>query len=817
MNKYICIHGHFYQPPRENPWLEAVELQDSAYPYHDWNKRITAECYAPNAKSRILDEKGRIIHMVNNYAKISFNFGPTLLAWMEKNASFVYESILEADRKSQEHYSGHGSALAQAYNHTILPLSSTRDRYTQILWGIGDFEHRFGRKPEGMWLPETAVDLETLDILSEQGIAFSILAPHQAKRIRRQDRGRWKNVQEDVLDITLPYLLRLPSGRSICLFFYNSAVSRAVAFEKLLSNGESFAQRLLKNFSRKPDQPQLVHVATDGESYGHHHQFGDMALAFALHYIETNRLARLTNYGEYLTKYPPVHEVEIHENTSWSCPHGVERWRNNCGCHSGKHPEWHQKWRAPLRDALNWLRDHLDTCFERESPRFLKDPWEARNEYIRVILDRSSDNTNRFLEKFAAHPLNEKEKVSAIKILELERHAMFMFTSCGWFFDELSGIETRQILQYAGRAIQLAQEVCGEDLEPQFLKRLKKAKSNLQEHRDGLKIYEESVSTAMADIKKVGAHYAMCSLFKEYERPSSFYCYDVDQEDTEVWEAGKARLLLGKAHFFSEITKESEVLTFGALHLGGHDLRCGVKEFETEMSYRRAIESVSDPFICTDFPTTVRYLEVLFSGATFSLKSLFRDEEIRILGLILDSIFLDAENIYRQLYEDYAPLMRFFKDSALAPPKKVLMAAEFVLNTSLNEAFKNEEIDPERIKSFLEKARAGGVDLDMITLEYALRKNLERMTSVLSEDPAQLSQLRRLDTAIGMVESLPFQVNLWTVQNSCYEVLQSVYPEMRSKAEQGDETANDWIRCFDALGKKLSLAVGQNHEPITKP
>jgi alpha-amylase/alpha-mannosidase (GH57 family) len=808
VNKYICIHGHFYQPPRENPWLEAVELQDSAYPYHDWNKRITAECYAPNAKTRILNDKGRIIRMVNNYAKKSFNFGPTLLAWMEKNASFTYDSILEADRQSQDLYSGHGSALAQAYNHTILPLSSTRDRYTQILWGIHDFEHRFGRKPEGMWLPETAVNLETLDILSEHGIAFSILSPRQARRIRRQDRGRWENVDEGILDTTVPYLLRLPSGRHISLFFYNSVVSRAVAFEKLLSNGEAFAKRLLEGFSKNPAQSQLVHIATDGESYGHHHQFGDMALAFALHYIETKKLARLTNYGEYLAKYPPELEVEIHENTSWSCVHGIERWRNNCGCHSGKHPEWHQDWRAPLRDALNWLREHVDAGFEKESRRFFKDPWEARNKYIHVVLDRSSDNTGRFLEELAIHPLSETEKVSAIKLLEMERHAMLMFTSCGWFFDELSGIETRQILQYAGRAIQLAQEVCGENLEAQFLERLETAKSNLQGHRDGRRIYHESVSSAMTDIKKVGANYAMCSLFKEYEKQSSFYCYNVDQEDTKVWEEGKARLLLGKARFLSEITKESEVFSFGALHLGGHNLSCGVREFESALAFKKTVESISTPFISADFPKAVKRLEELFSGTTFSLKSLFRDEEIRILGLILDSILLDADNIYRQLYEDYAPLLRFFKESALPPPKKLIMAAEFVLDASLHEALSKEEIDPEYIQSLLEAAREGGIDLDTITHEYTLRKNLERMAVAFYEYPAQISQLKRLGTAIGTIESLPFQVNLWTVQNTCYEILKSTYPKMRSKAEQGDEAASDWIRCFDALGKKLSLAVG---------
>jgi alpha-amylase/alpha-mannosidase (GH57 family) len=811
VNKHVCIHGHFYQPPRENPWLEAIELQDSAYPYHDWNRRVTAECYAPNAISRILDDKGRIIQMVNNYAKMSFNFGPTLLAWMEKNALGVYDLILEADRQSRERYSGHGSALAQAYNHVILPLANTRDQYTQILWGIRDFEHRFERKPEGMWLPETAVNLAIFEILAEQGIEFTILAPHQARRIRGKRNRAWKDVHEGVLDTTVPYLLRLPSDRSIVLFFYNGAISRAVAFEKLLRSGELFAQRLLGGLSKDPEQPQLAHIATDGESYGHHHQFGDMALAFALHYIETNRLAQLTNYGEYLAKYPPEYEVEIHENTSWSCAHGVERWRDNCGCHTGKHPEWNQTWRAPLRNALNWLHDNLDTFFEKEALLLLKDPWEARNDYIQVVLDRSSENVGRFLEKHAAHALKEEEKVAAIKLLELERHTMLMFTSCGWFFDELSGLETRQILQYAGRALQLAREVIGKDLESQFLERLEKAESNLPEHKDGRKIYEESVRSAMADLKKVGAHYAMCSLFRVYEDEPLFYCYTVDQIDMKAWEAGKARLMLGKARFLSEITKETEVLSFGALHLGDHNLNCGVREFESEMVHRKAVESVAGLFINADFPKAARRLEELFAGATYSLKFLFRDEEIRILGLILDAIFVDAENIYRQLYEDYAPLMRFFKESALSPPKKLLMAAEFVLNTSLIEAFEKEEIDPEYIESLLERAREGGVDLDTITLEYAFRKNLERMAAVLSEDPVQLSQLRRLDTAVSIIPSLPFQVNLWTVQNICYGILQSTYSEWRLKAEQGDEIADDWRGCFEALAKRLSLAVGQGN------
>ncbi|MFC1870572.1 glycoside hydrolase, partial [Chloroflexota bacterium] len=241
MEKYICVHGHFYQPPRENAWLEDVEMQNSAYPYHDWNVRITEECYAPNAASRILDSEGLITSIVNNYAKISFNFGPTLLAWLEIKDPDAYKAILDADRESQQTFSQHGAALAQAYNHMIMPLANHRDKYTQIVWGICDFEHRFGRKPEGMWLPETAVDLETLDILAEQEIKFTILAPHQARQVRQIGTETWHEVSNATVDPAMAYELNLPSGRKLNLFFYNGPISRNIAFEKLLDSGYDFA------------------------------------------------------------------------------------------------------------------------------------------------------------------------------------------------------------------------------------------------------------------------------------------------------------------------------------------------------------------------------------------------------------------------------------------------------------------------------------------------------------------------------------------------------------------------------------------------
>ncbi|HJQ40261.1 MAG TPA: DUF3536 domain-containing protein, partial [Thermoanaerobaculia bacterium] len=381
--RFITIHGHFYQPPRENPWLEAVETQDSAFPYHDWNERITVECYEPNASARILDDADRIRRIVNNYASISFNFGPTLLSWLQSVAPETYASILDADRISRERFSGHGCAIAQAHNHIILPLANARDQRTQVRWGIRDFEHRFGRKPEGMWLPETAVDVASLEALAAEGIAFTILEPHQA--------ARWRH--PGPLDPTVPYLCRLPSGASIAIFFYDGPISRAVAFERLLARGENFALRIVGAFQN--GDAQLVNIATDGETYGHHHRFGEMALAYALQFIDDNRLARLTNYGEQLERQPPLHEVEIKERTSWSCAHGVERWRSDCGCNTYSSPGWNQQWRTPLRNALDWLRDELSAIYERYGRQAFHDPWQTRDDYIDVILDRSGDNVAR--------------------------------------------------------------------------------------------------------------------------------------------------------------------------------------------------------------------------------------------------------------------------------------------------------------------------------------------------------------------------------------------------------------------------------------
>ena len=487
MNKFICIHGHFYQPPRENPWLEAITYQESAYPFHDWNERINAECYAPNTRARILDEKGVVIVRVNNYSKISFDFGPTLLSWMVFKAPDTYQAVLEADKISRETFSGHGSAMAQCYSHMIMPLADSKDKYTQVYWGIRDFEFRFKRLPEGMWLPETAVDLETLQIMADLGIRFTVLAPHQAGRLL--DHGE--------LDINQPYSVRLGAGRSINVFFYNGALSQSLAFENILQDGKCFAEKLMQ--TDNTDGPQLLSVATDGETYGHHHKFGDMALAFALKYIDDQVDARLTNFAEYLEKFPPQEEIEIIEKTSWSCAHGVGRWSSNCGCETGGHPEWNQGWRGPLRKALDWFQCRADSIFVEVGKGLFKDPWEARNRYIDIRINRYDRDT--FLAEQCQNSLDESKKVVVLKLLELQSNAMLMYTSCGWFFNDISGIETEQILLYAGKAIQLAEEISGEVLEPHFLELLELAESNVLEKGNGSQIYKNVIEKARMDFQ----------------------------------------------------------------------------------------------------------------------------------------------------------------------------------------------------------------------------------------------------------------------------------------------------------------------------
>jgi alpha-amylase/alpha-mannosidase (GH57 family) len=810
---YICIHGHFYQPPRENPWLEAIELQESAHPYHDWNERIDAECYTPNATARILDDEKRIVSIVNNYAKISFNFGPTLISWMEANDPAVYRAILDADAASIKTYAGHGSAIAQPYNHMIMPLANERDKHTQAFWGLRDFEHRFGRRPEGMWLPEAAVDLPTLEVLAELGIKFTILAPTQAHRLRKMAGRQWKELANGSIDPTMVYRCALPSGKTINLFFYDGPISRAVAFEGVLDNGQKFAERLLGAFSEETRPwPELVHIATDGETYGHHHGHGEMALAYALNYIETHKLAELTNYGLFAERHPPTHWVEIYENSSWSCVHGIERWRSNCGCNSGGHGDWNQQWRAPLRAALDWLRDTLAPLFEDKAKELLTDPWAARNDYIDVVLDRSLETREKFLAKHVLRPLNEAEKTTVWKLMELQRHAMLMYTSCGWFFDELSGLETVQVIQYAGRAAQLAEQLFGDDRESLFIEKLSQAKSNIPEHGDGGKIFEKFVKPAFVDLRKVGGHYAVSSLFDPYETDAHVYCYHVERRagfNISKGEKHEQKLAAGLAKFTSEITQESADLGFAAIDPGEYNPTGGVLKVASAEDFEALSAALKEPFSQGNMGEASRLLQENLEGETFALKSIFRDEQQKILNRIIESEWGEAETVFRDLYPHLMSMMRINArvGGSVTIPRAFHAAAEFALNTRLRRALASEHWDFDNIRTLVDDAQRAKVALDVPTLEYTLRKRLERMAEDFHADPANIDLLIGMETAVDLALSLPMQLNLWKIRNIFYDLLQTKYPGFKKEGEEGNKNTSVWVEHFQNLAGKLSLCV----------
>ncbi len=804
MNRYVCIHGHFYQPPRENAWLESIEAQDSADPYHDWNERIAAECFGPNARCRILDECDRILRVVNNYSRISFNFGPTLLSWMEEQAPDIYQSILEADRESARLFSGHGSALAQAYNHTILPLATRRQKEIQVKWGRKDFEHRFGRAPEGMWLPETAVDVETLEVLAANDIKFTILAPHQAESVRQTGSESWIDVGASSIDTTRPYRVALPSGAKLDVFFYDGPTSRAVAFEGLLKNGENFAKRLLGSSSEGAARPVLIHIATDGETYGHHHRFGEMALAYALRYLEENDLAKLTNYGEFLENNPSEWEVRIRERTSWSCAHGIGRWSEDCGCQTGAHPTWHQAWRAPLREALDWLAATIEPIVKRHGSTLFKDPERAFEKYVQVILDRSRENVDAFLKRHCVPRMHGKDRVAALKLLETRRYATLMYTSCGWFFDEVSGLETTQIIQYAGRVVQLVEELSGESLEAGFLERLAQAPSNIPEHRNARVVYEKWVKPAVINLPKVGAHYALSSLFEEYGDITEISRYTIESKSVHRLKAVRGSVAAGKIRVTSSITWESSDLTYAVFHLGDHILNGGVRAFRSEEEFERLLRELERIVERADFAGLVRLLDRHFEGGTYSLDSLFRDEQRKILRIILDSSVADIETTLQTLYQKNLPLMRYLESLGVELPPSFEMTAHFVLNTYLRRALRKETFDAEEAQRLLRGAEKRRVQLDD-AIAYEMQKTLAGLAKENLSEEADPSGLSKLEAAVSLAKSLPFEVNLWEVQHRYYQRVLAMAAEASQKGPQG--TPNSTLARLTALGEALNVQV----------
>lgn len=804
--RYVCIHGHFYQPPRENPWLEDVELQDSAFPFHDWNERITAECYQTNAAARILNHQNLIIDIANNYEKISYNFGPTLLSWLERHRPDTYQAIIDADLSSRARFGGHGAALAQAYNHMILPLANARDKRTQVRWGLRDFEARFGRGPEGMWLPETAVDTETLEALAAEGIAFTILAPHQAKAVRRLGDREWQPLAQHPIDTRRAYLCRLPSGASIALFFYNGALSQDVAFSGLLNNGEHLAERLVGTFS-EARQAELAHIATDGETYGHHHRHGEMALAYCLRVIERDQLARITIYGEFLALHPPEHEVRIHENSSWSCAHGVERWRADCGCRIDQGKNWHQKWRKPLRAALDWLRDRLALLYEREMAHLSDDPWAARDVYIEVLLDREEERVAAFLHGISRRELGAAERTRLLRLLEMQRHALLMYTSCGWFFDEVSGIETIQILAYASRAIQLAEEACGARLEEEFLAWLEKVPSNLEKHRQAAAIYRQFVQPTRLDLRRVAAHHAIAAEFEGNHRPHRIYSYEAHNLVYNQARAGRMVLATGRTRVRSQITWTSGDYVFAVLHFGDHNLSAGVREYQGEADLAQMQRDIRSAFERSDLTDVIRLMDRHFAEHTYSLRHLFKDEQRKVLDLILQKPLEEITQTYQQIYDNQFALLRFLRDIGTPAPRALQAPAECVVGTRLHRLFAAPGLDLIELKRLAAEAGRLGLELQDPTLGFTAGHQIARQMEKLARAPQNLALVITINETLEILGRLPIRLDLWRAQNSYYAICHQLCPTIQKSLHAGDTTLTEWFEQFRLLGQALKVGM----------
>ncbi len=800
MNKYICIHGHFYQPPRENAWLEIIEIQDSAHPYHDWNERISAECYAPNTASRILDKTGGVIKNIsNNYSRISFNFGPTLLSWMEVYDTMTYKAILDADKESVERFEGHGSAMAQVFNHMILPLANRRDKETQVIWGIRDFERRFKRKPEGMWLAETAVDTESLEVLAEQGIKFTVLAPRQAKAVRSIGKSEWQEVNDQTVDTRKAYRCDLPSGKSIVLFFYDGNVAQGVAFNGLLYDGKGFAERLIDTFE-KNETPQLVNIATDGETYGHHHKNGDMALASCLDHIEKLDDINLSNYASFIAKFPPVHEAQIIENSSWSCVHGIERWRSNCGCNSGK-PGYTQTWRKPLRDALDWLCDELATIFEEEGGKIFHHPWEARNEYINVILKRNEEKVNHFIKDHAVES-DEVNINKALRLMEMQRHAMLMYTSCGWFFDEISGIETVQVIQYACRAIQLSKQLTDRDLDGEFLARLEQAPSNVATYENGAGVYRKMVLPSKTNLSRVGMHYAVSSIFEEEPENLPLFNYKAVNEFFVKKEAGEQKLVLGITKVKSLVTRSEKRFAFAVIYLGKHDL-IGNLSLDIETDKFAVMQSkMVDAFEDGRLGDVISIMQTYFGPEKYSIWSLFKEEKRKILDTIANEGMEDIESSLRRAYNRDYPLVNALSNNDIPIPKAYRTTFEYILNADLLKCFQPDRINIKTLERIVGEIDRWSLNIeDPGKVERLAGESIYKELQRVSAERDNVKRIQRLNRLFPILAKFKLEPNLYLSQNLYFKM------SLEHKATLNHELHADWLEQFYFLGDNLGVKV----------
>lgn len=812
---YLTIHGHFYQPPRENPWLETVEIQESAKPFHDWNERVAAECYTPNSVSKIVTQDNKIIDIVNNYSYISFNIGPTLLSWMEMHTPYTYDRIIKADAESVAKNNGHGNAIAQVYNHIILPLANKQDKYTQILWGIRDFKYRFGRMPEGMWLAETACDDATLEALIDCGIKFTVLSPHQAKSVRKLGtNGEMQDVSSGNIDPACAYRYYAKNDKSkyIDLFFYDGSISKSVAFDELLTDGNKFVSRLKDGESSARDYNQLVHIATDGESYGHHTKFGDMALAYILKVKAKDAGFIITNYANYLELEPPKYEADIKDVSSWSCAHGVGRWCDDCGCSTGGNYGWNQKWRKPLREALDYVRDELIKIYEKEASKYFYDVWDARNKYIDVILDRSKVAVRKFFEQNQNHELDASERVNALKLLEAQRQALLMYTSCGWFFSEISGIETTQIMKYAARALQLASSFSSKDIESKFLEILSKAQSNIPGFGSGRDVYEKFVKPSVVTIKQIAALWAVSSTYTKYDEVSSLYCYKFKKHYYKQVSNGKTRFLTGRIEMKSKITHEKYDFVFASLQYAEGDFHCAVKRYDESENIKDIAEKLTETYLTQPVTEIIRMTDKIFGSEYFTLKDILFEERSKILLTSIKDKMGKFTATYREIYNEGKSSILQLLSLGIPVPEAYKLAAQYTLSDDFNGLYKScKDISDENIyqqaADIIKESQKFELKLDKKPTSELFSKEIQKAIYNFTRN----FEIQRLEKIIKMFEyagKLNLSVDISEAQNMYFNKIYARFTSLSDnalKTNENVEDARDFLFSILVLGEHLNI------------
>jgi hypothetical protein len=755
----VVVHGHFYQPPRENPWTEEVGRERSAAPFHDWNARIAAECYRPNAVARVIDDRSNVVAILDNYEMISYNVGPTLLSWLERHEPETYVRMVGADAKG-------GGAIAQAYGHTILPLANPRDLRLQIRWGLADFRYRFNRDAKGMWLSECAVNDDVLCALIEEDVKFTVLAPGQAAQIRSlEGTHSWVDVHQSWFDTSRPYRWMHPSGdgRGIDIIFYNGSLSHTVAFEMSNLNSQGLIDKVIAAASGRVG---LVTLATDGESFGHHHKYGDRLLAYALAVEGVRRGMPHTNLNKAVDEMRPTHEVKVHES-AWSCAHGVGRWREDCGCSTGGEAGWNQKWRGPLRSALNFLRADLGAVYAKRAPAVFTDHEAALDEYVLVMIGAMS--RKEFAAKHVAG-----NTVEAFTLLEMQRHGQSMFTSCGWFFNDISGIETVQVLRYAARVIDLIVEL-GE-LSPLdgFMSILSQARSNVQSEGTGADVWRRHVDPARVDVRRALQHVVLAELLED-EPTSAFGPYEVEVHGRTFEQRGSTTLATGVASITHSLTFRKWLFAYAALGLGGLEVVGSLVEV-SDVNDESSLLAIRERFADGDAVASLVRELTNISPVEFDLSVALPDERERLMEKTAVGLEERYTEAYERLYEQHRATIEDLARHGYDLPSVLRAPAELALAHRFKESVLGAEssTDPaayDQALTIARQARAAGFEVDSPVTTSFMQRLLDDVVYRAIEKPTARA-IQVAQDVMQLTGDLPARVQFDELQEAVYEALQ---------------------------------------------